>query len=222
MASRPPATGGALDRIERAGVRIASSVQLLSLALARRPEDVEACEPVALRLLQRHGLHRLTLIARAELESDVGLPEFEALRLLAGVELGRRAALAGRGEVQTIRNAQDVADLFQHMHDAAQEHFCALFLDAKNGVIAERTIHIGTLTASLVGPREVFREALREGASSVIVVHNHPSGDPTPSPEDVRVTRTLAEVGRVLDVPLLDHVVIGHHRYVSLAEAGQL
>lgn len=220
MARPNPDGDGPLERIERGGVGLASSVQLLSVALAPQMDDVAPLEPVALELLRRHGLHRLASLSRADLAEQAGLSSFAAARCLAALELGRRAALAGRGEVVRIDSAKDVAAHFRHLRDAVQEHFCALFLDAKNGVIATRTVHIGTINASLVGPREVFREAIREGASSLIVVHNHPSGDPTPSPEDVQVTERLAEVGRLLDLPLLDHVIVGHHRYVSLANLG--
>jgi DNA repair protein RadC len=219
----PPAEDdGALDRIERGGVTLASSVQLLSVALSGTAGDVPRSEGVALALLKRHGLHRLVALARADLEEQAGLTSFDALRCLAALELGRRAAIAGRGEVHTINDARDVFHLFRYLREEAREHFCAVFLDSKNGVLATRTIHVGTINASLVGPREVFREAIREGASSLIAVHNHPSGDPTPSPEDHAVTKRLAEVGKLLDLPLLDHVIVGHHRYVSLHELGAL
>jgi DNA repair protein RadC len=93
-------------------------------------------------------------------------------------------------------------------------------LNSANGVIRKALIHIGTLTMSIVGPREIFREAVRDGASSIIVAHNHPSGDPSPSPEDIEITRILIDAGKLLDIPVLDHVIIGHRRYSSLNEMG--
>src|SRR5262249_42746108 len=101
-----------------------------------------------------------------------------------------------------------------------REHFYAILLDSANHVMRKALIHIGTLTMSIVGPREIFREAVREGASSIIVAHNHPSGDPTPSPEDIESTKQLVQVGKLLDIPVLDHVIIGHEGYRSLSEMG--
>ena len=114
----------------------------------------------------------------------------------------------------------DIVELFAYLKHEKKEHFCAVFLDAKNMVIRTATIHIGTQTSSIVAPADVFREALREGAVSVVVAHNHPSGDPTPSAEDIIVTDRLVELGRLLNIPVLDHVVIGERKSVSFRERG--
>jgi DNA repair protein RadC len=95
-----------------------------------------------------------------------------------------------------------------------------VYLNAKNGILGTRTIHVGTATTSLVGVRDVYREAIREGATQIAVVHNHPSGDPTPSIEDIDVTDKLVEAGKLMDVHLIDHIIIGHHTFVSLKEKG--
>jgi DNA repair protein RadC len=113
-----------------------------------------------------------------------------------------------------------VSYLRQQLRDEKREHFIVVLLDAKNKVIRHVTVHIGTLTSSIVGPREVFREAIREGASGIILAHNHPSGDPEPSIEDVSITRKLAEIGHVLDIPVLDHVILGEFKVVSLRQEG--
>jgi len=120
--------------------------------------------------------------------------------------------------VTQIDSPEDVFVLLDHLRHEKREHFVAILMDSKNGVQRVAPIHIGTLTMSLVGPREVYREAIKEGASSIIVAHNHPSGDPTPSPEDVQVTKKLIEVGEMLDIPVLDHVIIGYRNFVSMKE----
>lgn len=211
----------AYDRVGRKGVRSSSPIDLLAVAVSRSASATEPGERFARDILRRKKLQGIVDLSKADLLNGAGLEDFEAMRVLAAIELGRRAGSAKRGQIDTIAGPQDVAELFEHLSDEKQEHFCALFLNAKNGVIGTKTIHVGTLTMSVVGPREVFREAIREGASSLVVVHNHPSGDPSPSPEDVDVTLKLAEVGRLLDIPLHDHVIVGHHpAWVSLKRNG--
>jgi len=172
-------------------------------------------------LLTRFGSVRaLGELSHADLAAAGGMDDFESLRAQALLELGRRVGGAGKGLLEEITCARDVMDLLDTLRFEKREHFVAVLLDSKAVVLRVVTIHIGTLNMSLVGPREIFREAIREGASSVIVAHNHPSGDPTPSPEDIEVTGQLVEVGRMLDIPVLDHVIIGERTYVSLSERG--
>jgi len=212
-------------RVIALGVGASSVLDLLAFALARRPKDADATEPAATKLLRRLGVSRLTQITRADLVEDptIALDPDEAMRLLAMLELGRRATDAARGDTPTmISSDADAAALFAHLRHEDQEHFEAAFLDVKNGVISRKTLHIGTTTMSVVGVREVFREAIREGAVAIIVAHNHPSGDPDPSPEDIAVTHRLAEAGRVLEVRLIDHLIIGHRGHVSLRQRGHV
>jgi DNA repair protein RadC len=128
--------------------------------------------------------------------------------------------LAGKGEVEVIEDPSDVACILDFLVNEKREHFYAVLLNSANEVMRKALIHIGTLTMSIVGPREIFREAIREGASTMIVAHNHPSGDPTPSPEDIEVTKQLVQAGKLLDIPVLDHVIIGRGAYRSLSEMG--
>lgn len=216
------ANQSAYDRAVTGGVRSAPVIDLLALILARAPEDVEACESDARSLAKRFQGARLSEIAAADLKATTGLEQFEAFQRLAAIELGRRAAEASKGERVSFDCYEAVVSAFQYLENEKQEHFCAAYLDSKNNVIHRSTIHIGTVNMSVVGPREVFREAVRENAASIIVVHNHPSGDPTPSPEDFAVTKKLKEVGDLLDIPLLDHVIIGHGMHVSLRKLGAL
>lgn len=215
-------TGDAWSRIQHHGVRTVSVVDLLTVVLAREERDVETNERAAQELARRYPGVRLADLSVADLKDASGLEGYEAHRFLAALELGRRVAGQGKALVTQIDNQKAVFELFKHLSGEKQEHFCAAYLNSKNGVIMTKTIHIGTVNMSVVGPREVFREAVRENAASVVVAHNHPSGDPEPSPEDVQVTLKLKGVGEILDIPLLDHVIIGDGRFVSLYERGVL
>lgn len=178
-------------------------------------------EEVGKRLLRRYEpLARLSDAGAEEVRELTGLEAFESLRNQALLELGRRAAGGGRGVPDSVSRPEDVVTRLEHLRREKREHFVAVLLDAKNRILKVATIHIGTLTMSVVGPREVFREAVREGASSLVVAHNHPSGDPTPSPEDLEVTARLVEVGSALDIPLHDHVILGDPDWVSLRTRG--
>ena len=164
------------------------------------------------------SLARMAAADVAVLEGVEGVGSATAARLSAAFELGRRAAAAEASEDTPIRGP---ADVFRRMgprlRDVSQEEFHALLLNARHRVVREVLVTRGILDASLIHPREVFRLAVSEGAASVILVHNHPSGDPAPSGEDRAVTRQLAAAGRALGIPVLDHVVVGHGRWVSLS-----
>ncbi len=210
-----------VDRVLAAGVRAASIVDLLAIGFSRREEDVHAAEGASRRMLQRfQGLRALSAAAASDLSASTGLERFEILRAQALMEVGRRSHLAGKGEVNSIDSPDDALLLLDWMRDEKREHFVAVLLDAKNQIMRTATVHIGTLTMSVVGAREVFREAIRDGASSIIVAHNHPSGDPTPSPEDIHITGQLVQIGNLLDIPVLDHVIIGERRAISLRQMG--
>lgn len=169
------------------------------------------------------SLRRLAGRPPAELLRADGIGPTKAARLLAAFELGARLAREERPAAQRIREPEDVVRLFDgRLRDLQVEEFHLLALDSQSQVLREVLITRGLLNSSLVHPREVFRAAIAEAAAGIIVVHNHPSGDPTPSAEDRAVTRQLVEAGRLLDLPLYDHVVIAGDRYVSFATAGLL
>lgn len=214
--------GSPLGRVMQHGVGAASALDLFSVALTRDPADTAANEQSAAALMKRYTLFQLGDVSPAELRDGCGLEEFEATRFLATLELGRRIATAKKGETVEITNRNEAYRVFQWMQGEKQEVFAAAYLNTKGHLIARQTVHIGTLDMSVVGAREVFREAVRQNAASVIVAHNHPSGDPTPSPEDITTTRRLQEVGELLDIPLLDHLIIGADTFVSLKERGVL
>ena len=210
-----------VNRVKHLGVHSSGLLDLCAIGFSRREEDANASIDMAWRMSAR-----LTSVMAASdfpydiLRDECGLEGFEALRCLSLIEIGRKSALAGKGEVLEIEGPSDVMYLLDISPNEKREHFYAILLNSANVVMRKALIHIGTLTMSIVGPREIFREAVREGASSIIVAHNHPSGDPTPSPEDIEVTKQLVAAGKMLDIPVLDHVIIGHGSYRSLSEMG--
>lgn len=178
---------------------------------------------MARRLVDRFG--SLGGVASADpIELRIaGLGAAASLRPGAALELGRRVARSQIAGSTVIRTPADAADLLVDlMAPLEREELRVLLLDTKNLVVAERTIYRGNLAGSSVRVGEVFRDAVRRCAAAVIVAHNHPSGDPSPSAEDLRITAELAEAGRLLDIELLDHLVIGRGRWTSLRAAGAL
>lgn len=152
-----------------------------------------------------------------------GLTKARACKLLAAVELGERIAQARTPKPERINKPADVHRLLESgLGDLMQEHLVALLLDTKNGVLASPTITIGTVDTSLVHAREIFRPAIKAAATSVILAHNHPSGDTKPSPNDVHVTRKIVEAGRAIDISLLDHVIVSREGFSSMNELGML
>lgn len=158
----------------------------------------------------------------AELAEFHGLGVAKAATLKAAFELGKRALLAdSTGERGQIRSSQDVASLLTFkLRGLKQEELHVVLLSTRNHVLGTRRVYIGNINSSQIRPAEAFRDAIRENASSIVIAHNHPSGDPTPSGDDVRVTRDLVAAGRLLDIDVLDHLVIGdqQHGYISLRE----
>jgi DNA repair protein RadC len=218
----PAATADApRERLAALGPEALSDAELVALLLRTGAAGLSARE-VAQALLRRHGgLRALARAPLAELRRQTGVADAKAASLLAAFELGRRIASARLRPGDAIRSPGDV---HRHFHpllrDAPHERFLVLLLDGRHRVIRPVLTSQGTLTASLVHPREVFAPALREPAAAVVLVHNHPSGDPTPSREDIRLTRQLVECARLLDLRIHDHVIVGHGTYVSLAEQG--
>jgi len=216
-----PGADAPRERLAALGPEALSDAELLALLLRTGAAGLSARE-AAQALLRRHGgLRGLSRAALADLRGQTGVGEAKAAALLAAFELGRRIASTRLRPGDAIRSPGDV---HRHFHpllrDAPHERFLVLLLDGRHRVIRPVLTSQGTLTASLVHPREVFAPALREPAAAVVLVHNHPSGDPTPSREDREVTARLAAAGELLGIPVLDHVVVAEHGYVSLREDG--
>lgn len=209
------------ERLQHYGEGALSTGELLAIIL-RTGVGGESAVTMGQRLLAEFG--GLTGLARASF-SDLcalrGLGVAKAAQLKAALELGRRLLIASPGERPQIKSPADAANLLMlEMSLLAQEQMRVILLDSKNRVLATPTIYQGSLNTSLIRVAELFREAVKQNCAAVIIVHNHPSGDPTPSPEDVRVTEQIVAAGKLLDIEVLDHLVIGQQRYVSLKERG--
>jgi DNA repair protein RadC len=213
---------GARERLRALGPEALDDVELLALLL-RTGTRGRPAHALARALLEAGGLHALARTLPSELERQPGVGPAKAASLIAALEIARRLAERRLANGDPIRGPEDV---FRHFHarlrDMPHEQFHLLLLDGRHRVLREIMASRGTLTASLVHPREVFRPALREGAAALVVVHNHPSGDPGPSHEDREVTRRLVQAGALLGVPLLDHVVVAERGWVSLRGEGEL
>ncbi|AET70598.1 DNA repair protein radc [Desulfosporosinus orientis DSM 765] len=164
------------------------------------------------------GLGKLTVHDLAQIH---GLGKAKSAELKAALELGRRSVSVDPMSRPVVNSPQDVAHIvMEEMRYLDREHFRVLSLSTKNHVLGITSISIGSLNSSIVHPRECFKEAIRRNSNAIILLHNHPSGDPTPSQEDVEVTRRLAEGGKILGIEVIDHVIIGDNRYISLKERG--
>jgi DNA repair protein RadC len=201
-----------------------TSVELLAVVLGTGSGGLSSLELAAALLQISDGsLRRLAARPAAELKRSAGIGPAKAARLLAAFELANRLNLESRPAVVRIREPEDVVRLFaSRLRDLQVEEFHLLALDSQSQVLRDLLITRGLLNSSLVHPREVFRAAIAEAAAGIIVVHNHPSGDPTPSAEDRAVTRQLVEAGRLLDLPVYDHVIVAGDRFVSFASTGLL
>lgn len=211
------------ERLMTVGADALSHAELLAILL-RTGTRSESAVLLASRILQQCGsLRGLVDMSIAELTEIRGIGPAKAVQIRAGIELGRRLARSQQGELPTIRRPSDAAQIMmEELRYLKQEHFVCLYLNTKNQVILTETLSVGTLNATLVHPREVFRAAIKCSSSSLICLHNHPSGDPTPSPEDIALTRRLVEAGELVGIDVLDHLVIGDNRFISLKEQGHM
>ena len=212
------------ERLRSLGAASLSTAELLTIVLgtggAGRPVQHLA---EALLVGAEGSLRRLALRPVAALTAVAGVGPARAVSVHAALELGRRLALEARAEGAPLRSPRDVYAWYApRLEDSPVEEFHVAVLDAQHRLERDVLVTRGILNSSLVHPREVFREAIAERAAAIILVHNHPSGDPTPSADDRVVTEQLVAAGRLLDIPVHDHVIVGRGRYVSFAEAGLL
>jgi DNA repair protein RadC len=209
------------ERLERYGARSLQTAELLAILLRVGVHGENVIE-LSTRLLRQYGgLHGLLTAEMPELCAEHGLGQAKATTLKAALELGRRFTVEAPQERPQITQPQDVVNLVQwEMGYLKQEQLRVLCLDTKNYVVAQEVIYQGTANSSVVRVAEVFKPAISRTCSAIVVVHNHPSGDPTPSPEDVHTTEQVRKAGELLDVELLDHIVVGQQKWVSLKERG--
>ncbi|MBN2149386.1 MAG: DNA repair protein RadC [Anaerolineales bacterium] len=209
------------ERLQRLGPQALTNAELLAILL-RTGVPGENAVQVGQRLLQVFGglagLHRAPFDTVCE---QHGLGEAKASQIKAAIELGRRLSLESPEERPVIHSPQDAAALVQYeMSALEQEELRVILLDTRNRVLDISTVYRGSVNSTQARVGELFKPAIRRNAANLIVVHNHPSGDPTPSPDDVAITRAIVQAGKLLDVDVLDHLVIGSGRFVSLKERG--
>ena len=211
------------ERLLRLGVERLADSELLALIFrtgSRKASSLELSEGL---ITSCGGIEAVAKSSLSELQISPGIGPAKAASVLASVEFGRRLATRSLERGDRISSPRDVYRHFhQRMRSRRQEYFVVLLLDGRNRVIRECAISQGTLTASLVHPREVFRSAIRSAAAALVLVHNHPSGDPTPSAEDLSVTHRLVEVGEIVGIRVVDHVVVADRGFYSFQEHDQL
>ncbi len=208
------------ERLARLGAKALSDAELIAIILRSGAEGLNVLDMAT--QIMRHYHNNLAELGKAsfeELQIHHGVGEAKAAQILAAVELGSRIVLSSPESRPQVQTPADIARLLMpELAQAEQEHVKAVLIDSRNYVIATPTIYIGTLNSAHIRVGELFREAIRRNAAAIVLAHNHPSGDPTPSPEDITLTRQVVEAGSKLGIDVLDHLVLGRTSWVSLKE----
>ncbi|HWQ42131.1 MAG TPA: DNA repair protein RadC [Desulfosporosinus sp.] len=211
------------ERLYQFGSEVLSNREILAILLRTGIKGENVLTLSERVLAEVGGLSGLGKLTAHELAQLHGLGKVKAAEVKAALELGRRSVSVDPMSRPVVNSPQDVAHIvMEEMRFLDREHFRVVSLSTKNHVLGISPISIGSLNSSLVHPRECFKEAIRRNSNAIILLHNHPSGDPTPSQEDIEVTRRLAEGGKILGIEVLDHVIIGDNRFISLKERGIL
>lgn len=209
------------ERLIREGAQILTDVELLAILLRTGSATVTVLELANIVLAHFNGLRALVQASIEELSDIKGMGPAKAAQVKAALELGKRLAANTFGERTVIKTPDDAVNLvMEEMRHLDREHFRVLLLNTKNRVLSHEVISIGTLNASTVHPRELFRNAIKRSAAALILVHNHPSGDPSPSKEDIDVTKRLLEAGHIIGIEILDHLIIGDNKFTSFKAKG--
>jgi len=205
------------ERLEKLGVSILSDAELLSIILQKGTKEENVID-MSHRLISKYGLNKLSSCSLNELQKIKGIGKAKASQVIALFEFNKRYSFS-KYKRTAIKSSKDVFNYCApKLRDLTKEHFMVLHLDTKNKVIKDEIISIGTLNCSLIHPREVFKSAIKESANSIILVHNHPSGESKPSIEDKEITKILVNSGELLSIKVLDHVIIGNNEYYSFKD----
>ncbi len=202
-------------KLTRNGVSSLDNAELLAIIFGVGSKGESALE-LSNRLLKKYNLNKLEELSVKDLAKECNWNYNKALQILSLIELSKRynKLISGGYKYKIITKAEDVYNMFKdELRNYKKEVLKAVLLDTKNKVISVKEISVGTLNSSLIHPREVFKEAIKESAYSIILVHNHPSGDPKPSDDDIKVTKQMIQAGKNLDIPLVDHIIIGKNKF---------
>ena len=208
------------EKLTKFGVNTLSNAELLAILIRTGTKNASAIN-LAQNILSinKEGLRFLADCNVDELSGIKGIGLSKACQIIAAIELGKRLSLITKQNIQGIRSPKDISNLFmEEMRYYKKEYFKILLLNTKNEIISSETISIGSLNSSLVHPREVFVNAIRKSAACIILIHNHPSGNPKPSEEDIQITERLIDSGKIIGIDVLDHIIIGDGSYCSLKE----
>lgn len=208
------------ERLSTYGASALSAAELLAIILGTGTRNENVLHLAERILAQTGGVYGLSQTTISDLGKIHGLGQAKIAQIIAAIELGRRAARATQSERPIIETAAQAAQLVLDMRSLLQEQIRVILLDMNRQVIAIPTVYIGTVNAAVMRVSEIYREAITRNAPAMILVHNHPSGDPSPSPEDVQLTSRLIQAGELLDITLLDHIIIGANEWRSLKEMG--
>ena len=207
------------EKMLKEGVIALNDSELLAIIINTGTRKENAVE-ISNRLITKYGLNRLSKLTVTELKKIEGIGTTKACQIIALIEFNKRYSIR-KNNGKKISCSRDVYEYFYpKLSEMDKEHFISLLLDTKNKIIREETISIGTLNSSLVHPREVFKNAIKESANSIILVHNHPSGESEPSEEDREITRILIQAGELLNIKILDHIIVGKEGYYSFTDSG--
>lgn len=208
------------EKLYKHGPKSLSNSELLAIIIRTGNREYTAIE-LSQRLLtmDKGGLSFLEGLSIEEMTRLKGIGEVKAAQIIASIELGKRITMTSGQNKTKITSPTDVANLLmEDMRYLKKEYFKILLLDTKNQIISIEDISVGSLNSSIVHPREVYNPAIKKSSASIILVHNHPSGDPSPSKEDISITKRLVEGGEILGIKVLDHIIIGDNKYISLKE----
>ena len=208
------------EKLIKHGPRTLTDSELLAIIL-RTGSKKESVLGLSNKLFTKYNLKSLSRIKITSLKKQLGIGDTKACQIIACFELGKRLAGFKEDKKPVMKNAKDIAELFiPEMGALEKEHFKGVYLDTRKRIIKQENIFIGSLNESVVHPREIFKIALDENAAAIILLHNHPSGDPKPSSFDIEMTKEIVKAGDLLGIQVLDHIIIGGKKYVSLREKG--
>lgn len=208
------------EKLMNKGAKSLTNSELMAIIISTGNKKENVIE-LSDKFFNKYNLKSLSRLKLGSLKKQMGIGDAKACKIIACFELGRRLSSFSENKKIIIKNPKDVANLFMlDMGTLEKEYFKALYLDSKNQIIKQETLFIGSLNESIVHPRDIFKIALEENAASVVILHNHPSGDPNPSEQDLEITKRIIEAGKIIGIEVLDHIIIGENKYISLKQKG--